>query len=137
MKELPPKRNNFKVPEGYFDNLPDKTWDFIQTQNGDASKVDIKRITPARAKIIYFIGLLAAAVIALLIVFLTPDSSGLQLDKISNDEIISYLEQNADNSDIIQMVNNGNLTLKGEIDTGFQIDSLDRETIDLLNDADL
>jgi len=137
MKELPPKRNNFKVPEGYFADLPDRTWAFIQEQNKQETITDPNRNKSRRGKIISMISLLAAAVIALLFIFRTPDTSSLRLDKISNDEIISYLEQNADNTEIIHLVNNGSLTIQGEINTGFQIDSLDRETIELLNDADL
>lgn len=84
------KTNVFKVPEGYFEGLSEKTLSHIAPKSGKTIKVNWWK-TPqikwsAAASVVLIVGLWVG------IPQFTKDKTELALEKVSNEEIETYLE---------------------------------------------
>lgn len=100
------KKDNFKVPEGYFENISDKILD--RWKESDKSEVNtIGQQSPGRVIKMnysrrYWITGLVAAAIALLVYWNLPGKNSDRFDptSLNNEEIMAFLNQNSDQIDL-------------------------------------
>jgi hypothetical protein len=93
MKKLEkiPKNNIYKVPDGYFDQLPMKIQARIETRSATQTRIAML----SRYALSYVIPAIALLIIAFWIFTPAPDKSvESMLSSVSTEQLITYLEDN-------------------------------------------
>lgn len=133
-------KENFKVPEGYFEGLEDKVWAKLESNRMDPKVINIgQHVGGSRLWRRILIGITSVAACAAFIVFYNRGEVDREynLSTLNDTEIINYLNDNADEIELDLLVdrsqNNGNaLDL---IDTEYKINQ--DELLDDINVEEL
>ena len=128
------KKDNLKIPTGYFEESTLQILNRMKDQIDDDIKPVVANLRVVhkakRIKMIWISGLVAAS-IAILIFMIIPGrwQQGMDSNTLSNEEIVSYLNQNVDNIDL-ELFANTDADKFDEINAmGLQLDTLDTQTI--------
>ena len=134
MKKLEkiPKNNIYKVPDGYFEQLPLKIQARIETRNASQPRVSVVR----RYALYYAIPAIVLLVVAVFIFKPSVDESAeAMLSSVSTEQLITYLEDNNLTTD--ELLDNIELdeftieSIENEVYSDFE---LDEEMLQLLPD---
>jgi hypothetical protein len=136
-------KGGFKIPEGYFETLPDKILDKVEEESAtkvvhidslsSGSSAKVKKIRPYRL-------IATAASVMLLIVaglwVMNPSETTSQytaLEQLNEEGVLQYLDENMDEFDFSSLVESG-IVMDNEIDFK-DISELSDEETDIYIDA--
>lgn len=103
------RKDTFKVPENYFDGLEESIFDRMKQEGPSEGKlIPLTSGSSGSSSRIWWISGAVAACLAALIYFNIPadQSPVYDLSGIENEEIIQYLNENADDVELDLLVNN-------------------------------
>lgn len=123
MENLPDKKYTFEVPENYFETLADRTWAKIVNP---AAAAQTPRRKTRLVRLLWPVTAIAAVTLLFILFKNYEVESSSQLNEIPAAQAINYLDENADDIDLQQMIESGEIALPPDNVASIQ-DSILRE----------
>lgn len=134
------RKDTFKVPENYFEGLEESVFDRMKQEGPSEGKlipITKESGSPGSSSRIWWISGAVAAFLAALIYFNIPSnqSPAYDLSGIENEDIIQYLNENADDVELDLLVNNE--TISGNAFDLLKNEQLNTDGEELLDDVSI